>query len=975
MRILLTLCACLITGGVFGQKLDHRLGYMIIRVEHPRHLNAITHEYTSRLGSAIKIERSLSERMGIYLISFNHAIIHERKFLADLRADDKIMNAQFDHLTTNRNQPNDPMFDDQWQWLNTGQTGGMLDGDIDADLAWDITTGGLTALGDTIVVAIIDDGLDYNHEDISANVWVNHEEIPDNGIDDDDNGYKDDYYGWNVYSDSSNVFRRGHGLSVAGMVGAVGNNGVGITGLNWNVKLMTVVGGSPESFAIAAYAYVLEQRILYNETQGQRGAFVVATNSSWGIDFGQPADAPLWCAFYDFLGEHGILSAAATSNIGYDVDSLGDLPTGCQSEYLLSVTALDHNKERSFSAFGLHDVDFGAPGDNIFTTQGENGYGHTSGTSFASPTAAGLVALLYSAPCESMAELARSHPSVAAQFVRDLIFRGVDKLPELEDEIRFGGSLNAGNSLQLVTSICSSCPSPIGVTIDVLTDEEVNIEWVPLDTVDGTNIRYRPLFATEWDTLLDVSSPYILDDLLGCTEYIIEFESVCGDSTSGFLTSAEFETEGCCELPSEITASANATSVNLTWSSVFAAEYYLIQWRLEGQADWIEEVTSLNEVSIENLEPCTTYEFRLQTNCDTSSTGFSDIISIRTRECGNCLDLSYCEAGSEDATEEFIDSLVIGPLVSHSGFNNGYMLFENLNPEYGAGETYSVQIRPGFEFGSTFDEQFRIWLDANQDGVFDFEELLLDTVLSQDDTILIDDITIPVDALAGNTRMRVSMSFFDPPFDVDQDPCGLLEFGEVEDYCVTIIRNENNCPEVDTVQFDGITFTSAFMFWPGAEGAIAYTYRYREAGELEFMELATTDTSAVLTGLSKCTMYEVQIRTVCFSDTTAYDTTYILETDCDVAVEEINPLLISFDIFPNPATENVTIRFHAAEHGEHSIGIYTVQGQKIFDQNIFADKNASVQIQVSDLARYPPGLYFVVIENRGKIATEKLVKI
>jgi subtilisin family serine protease len=106
---------------------------------------------------------------------------------------------------------------------------------------------------------------------------------------------------------------------------------------------------------------------------------------------GQPADAPLWCAFYDSLGVHGILSAGATANNDVDIDAVGDLPTACPSEYLLSVTALNASNQRTFSGYGKTQVDFGAPGEDIFTTRRNNQYGTTSGTSFASPVAAGLV--------------------------------------------------------------------------------------------------------------------------------------------------------------------------------------------------------------------------------------------------------------------------------------------------------------------------------------------------------------------------------------------------------------------------------------------------------------------------------------------------------------------------------------------------------------------------------------------------------
>ncbi|HUR29888.1 MAG TPA: S8 family serine peptidase, partial [Saprospiraceae bacterium] len=936
---------------------------------------AIVNDYSGRFRSPVRIEKTLSKRMGIYLMAFDHGRIHEGELLSDLRNNRKILVAQYDHITTNRNEPNDPRFSDQWQWLNTGQTGGLVDSDTDADLAWDITQGGVTALGDTIVVAIIDDGLNYEHPDIAANTWINRGEIRDNGIDDDDNGYIDDVFGWNVYDDNPEVLNQGHGLSVAGMIGAVGNNGTGITGINWHVKLMTIVGGTPESSAIASYSYALEQRILYHESNGERGAFVVSTNSSWGIDYGQPADAPLWCAFYDSLGVHGILSAAATANNPDNIDLVGDLPTACTSEYLLSVTALNSANERTFSAFGTEHVDFGAPGEDVYTTRGSEGYGTSTGTSFASPVAAGFVALLYSAPVLSVAQLAHSDPAAAARFIRDMIFYGVEKVPALESETKFGGALNMWKSLSLLLALSADCPIPFGITSEVISDEEVIIDWITLDTADAINARYKPLAAIDWDTLLNVQRPLTLTGLTGCTEYVVEFESICADTSTGFQSSHEFKTDGCCELPATINLTSDATNLFADWSHVLAAEYYLIQWRVQGQTEWNEEVTSLDHVTLSNLEGCTFYEFRLQTNCDTTETGFSDVMTIRTRNCGNCIDLVYCEAGSDNAFEEFIDSVVIGPLVNDSGSNDGYAFFEDLNPVYNAGDDYPVLMKPGFGTFEEFDEQFRIWLDANQDGVFEQDELLLDTFLLEGDSLLVGEISIPADAINGSTRMRVSMAYFNPPFVADQEPCGILDFGEVEDYCVTILQANNTCPRVDTVLFDAIDFSGAFMYWPSAEGAIAYTYRYRIVGEPDYTELATVDTTANIDGLEECTAYEFQIRTVCIIDTTSYDSVYILVTECNVAVKDVDPLLSQFNVYPNPVNDYAVVSLKPFESGAHTLSIFNLQGQIMFSTKIFADSEAVTEVEINNLEKFPPGLFLIVVEKDGILATKKLIKL
>jgi len=976
MRLLLTTLLCLLLSlpSLVSQKLDYRLGYMIVQLEKDVHPNSFASSYSSQLRSAVTIDRSLCTPLGIYLVKFDFATVHQGKLLDAFRSDRRVVVAQYDHITHLRSIPDDPNFMSQWQWINNGQTGGLADGDIDAERAWDISTGGLTALGDTIVVAIVDDGLDYSHMDIAANAWINHHEIDGNGIDDDGNGYIDDIHGWNAYDNNPDVWNDHHGLQVAGMIGARGNNGLGVTGINWTVKIMMIVGGDPESAAIASYAYALAQRELYESSKGALGAFVVATNSSWGIDFGQPADAPLWCAFYDTLGVHGILSAGATANNNVDIDAVGDLPTACPSEYLLSVTALNASNQRTFSAYGITQVDFGAPGEDIYTTRRNNQYGTTSGTSFASPVAAGLVALLYSAPCLSFAKLSHNDPGAAAAYVRDAIFMGVKSIPELASSIRLGGSLNAGNSMDLMVQLCSECPIPFGVNAEEITDVNATINWSQVDTADVTNARYKPLASAEWDTIEDVTSPLLLSDLIGCTEYEIEFESICSDTSTGYQSNYHFKTDGCCELPGEINVSVFGTAIHMNWDAVLAAAYYVIQYRPGGTANWIEEATAANSYIILDLEPCTYYEVRLQTSCDTTETGFSDIQTIRTKGCGNCIDLDYCDNTSDDASGEYIDSLIIGPLVNPSGNNGGYTFFDSFDPIYIAGDTYSVWLRPGFS-SDDFDEQFRIWLDMNQDGVFDESELVLDSILAQGSTSLASSISIAANATNGQTRLRVSMAYANPFFPTNQEPCGQLEFGEVEDYCVTIIKQAAECPAVDTVYFDGISYTGAFMYWPKVDEAIAYTYRYREVGSNDWKEFATTDTTVNLDNLNKCLVYEIQVRTVCLFDTAGYNFNYLLETDCDVAVHDPAILLSTFTVFPNPTSDLAFVRIVPVESGIHSISIYNLQGQILERESIYGDADQPSTITLEAVSQFPAGLYFVTVEKNGKLATQKLIRL
>jgi hypothetical protein len=437
-----------------GEQGDKIPGEIIVMFHNSEDIANFERRYMSVNGHRpdLHVIKQLSVLSHIYLFSFSEARADSGDLLKVMSQDPSVRAVQFNHFVADRSTPNDPSFSQQWHHMQSA------DHDIDSDLAWDITTGGFTANGDPIVVAVLEGGgANWNHTDLIDNHWVNSGEIPGNNIDDDGNGYIDDVNGWNTTSNSDIISAGGHGTSVSGMIGAQGDNNLGGVGVNWNVGIMQVqMGGLTESNVIAAYSYPHVMRYMYNSSGGSEGAFVVATNASWGIDLADPANYPVWCAYYNDLGASGILNCGATANAQYNIDTQGDMPTGCSSDYMISVTATNSSDVRTFSAYGATTIDLAAPGENVYLPSSSSSYSSTSGTSFASPCVAGAIALVYSAPCTDLSLNAITSPQATADLVRGYILDGVDQVAQLANETVTGGRLNVFNSLTLALNNCNS---------------------------------------------------------------------------------------------------------------------------------------------------------------------------------------------------------------------------------------------------------------------------------------------------------------------------------------------------------------------------------------------------------------------------------------------------------------------------------------------------------------------------------------
>jgi hypothetical protein len=867
-----------------GQQLDHVLGEALIRLEPKASIQNLTGRLQTFNGRStnFKVIEEVVPYMRIWRVGFDHTAVSEIDFLAHLNRMPGISAAQFNHLVELRSTvPDDPEFQNQWQYINGGLGNCVEGADIDADLAWEITTGGTNALGDDIVVCIVDDGLDPNHQDFGDNVWVNVAEIPDNGIDDDNNGFIDDYAGWNTGSDDDQIDAfNGHGTPVAGIVGAQGNNGIGVAGVNWDVKLMIVVGGSGiESEVLEAYSFPLAHRMRYNETGGAEGSFVVATNSSWGVNFGQPEDAPLWCAFYDTLGVHGILNAGATINGEENVDEVGDLPTACSSDFMISVTNLNCTGNKVNGAgFGIETIDLGAPGQGTWTAAEGNTYSGFGGTSGATPHVAGAIALLYSAPCPQLTQLSLEAPAEAALLVRQALFDGVRPNPSLDSITVTGGTLNLYNSLQMLLQNCGPCPGAFELEATAVTDSSATISWISTDSTLQSSLYWRESGDTTWQIIPDTMAPVELNGLLSCSAYEFAVEETCADTTV-FSTIATFLTDGCCDAPQDLFAESTVDSTVLSWRPVSAATAYQVTVICPMDTLTYDSVLT-NALTLTGLDSCQTCIANIQSLCSDGllpdSLGTDLLFDVPG--CGNCIDLDYCLVNG--STEyEFINAISINDLENTSGNDDGYGDYTGLSTSLETGAGYTLTITPGW-VTDTYSENYWVLIDLNQDGTFDLSTEVVGSVTDSEETSIEIPIFIPDDALTGSTRMRVAMAFQE-----EQLPeCDNNIEGETEDYCLEITDEVPPCPVPAAVTTDSVSYQDARLSWEGSSDN--YNLRFRPEGAAEWFSIEGVGAPMlILQGLEVCTDYEVQVSGFCGDFPSAWSETFLFSTLCNPACD------------------------------------------------------------------------------------------
>ena len=385
--------------------------------------------------------------------------------------------------------PNDFQFGDLWGLHNTGQNQGLADADIDAPEAWQITTG-----SKDVVTAVIDTGIDYRHSDLSGNAWKNPGESgldangkprESNGIDDDGNGFVDDFRGWDfVSNDNDPSDDHGHGSHCAGVIGAVGNNEKGVTGINWNTSLVGI------KFLDASGSGSLDHAVLAIEYATKLGVHL--TSNSWG---GGGFSETMFAAIKQ-AGDKGILFVAAAGNDGFNNDLNPTYPASYPSDNIVSVAAVDSmDRLAKFSNFGAKTVHLGAPGVDIISTVPPQKYMAMSVTSMATPHVAGVVALTKSL-----------YPEESYEKIRHRILFSSEVLPATLTHTISGGRLNAFAALKR-DEIPPAQVSKVTISKLELNGFELTFEPVGDDGLMGKARSYEIVYTIENSSKKSNQSP------------------------------------------------------------------------------------------------------------------------------------------------------------------------------------------------------------------------------------------------------------------------------------------------------------------------------------------------------------------------------------------------------------------------------------------------------------------------------------
>jgi subtilisin family serine protease len=508
--------------------------------------------------------------------------------------------------------PDDPSFVRLWGLKNTGQfvngRFGTPGADIDATGAWDNFRG-----SSGIIIAVVDTGVDYTHPDLAANIWTNTGEIPGNGDDDDGNGYIDDVHGWDFYAnDNDPADEDGHGTHVSGTIAAVGNNGIGVSGVCWQAQIMPLrfmdeTGSISDEIAAIDYAI-------------KKGAKVI--NMSFGDYWFSLSEREAILR----ADKEGILCIAAAGNEKNNNDGSKALyPASYDLANIISVAATDQDDELwDYSNYGATSVDVGAPGVNIYSTSPGSGYSYKNGTSMATPHAAGVAALLWG-----------FDPGLTHAQVSDTILESTDPLPSLIGRTVTGGRINAYNVLTYELPDPPQAPSGLGAS--AVSSSAIDLSWTDgsdnergfvIERKDGAEGTYAAVANPGADT-----TTYADTGLDEGTFYGYRISAVNAGGASGYSNEAGDTTYPAT--PSRLSAeTVTSSGTTLTWRDNSSSEEGFSIERMAPGGTY-EEISRVNadvtSYSDTGLSQFTTYYYRVRSYRSGDYSAYSETANVTTK--------------------------------------------------------------------------------------------------------------------------------------------------------------------------------------------------------------------------------------------------------------------------------------------------------------------------------------------------------